>query len=207
MSLPSDSIDALLPQTQCTRCGYADCRAYATAIAAGDAAINRCPPGGAPVIAALAQLLERPVVPLDAECGEEETTPFVAFVREAECIGCYKCAQVCPVDAFVGAPKYLHTVIEAECTGCELCLPVCPVDCIELHPRRVDVELARSRADHSRRRYAARNARMERLRRQREAQRLSRQSAVARERRIAGYLDAARQRTAQRQRPPRPSTP
>lgn len=191
----ADRIDARLPQTQCTRCGYADCRAYAEAVADGSAALNRCPPGGDEVIRSLAELLNQPALPLDESCGTAETHPVVAFVREAECIGCYKCAAACPVDAFVGAPKLMHTVIEAECTGCELCIPVCPVDCIELRPRRVDTLLGRQRDALSRRRYAARNARLQARREEREAQRLSRLTARAKETRIAGYLNAARQRS------------
>lgn len=193
--LPS-RIDALLPQTQCRRCGYADCRAYAAAIASGEAEINRCPPGGARVVQALAELLQRPVLPLDAACGVEETSAVVAFVREDECIGCYKCARVCPVDAFVGAPQRLHTVIESECTGCGLCLPACPVDCIELRPRRVDGQLPRERAGHSRQRYVAHQARFAARAAEREAMRATRIAHHARETRIAGFLEAARRRIA-----------
>ena len=193
-ALLAERIDALLPQTQCTRCGYADCRAYADALAAGEASLNRCPPGGVETINALSALLQQPSLPLDPACGPEETRPIVAYVREAECIGCYKCAAACPVDAFVGAPKLMHTVIEAECTGCELCLPVCPVDCIELRPRTVDDQLARTRADLSKRRYFARRQRLARQLAEREWERLRKLGAQAREVRIARYLDAARQR-------------
>ena len=126
-------IDALLPQTQCTRCGYAGCAPYAAAIAAGEADLNRCPPGGAPVIADLATLLGRPVLPLDPACGTE-APPRVAEVVEEDCIGCARCIDACPVDAIVGARRYLHAVIAAECSGCELCLPACPVDCIVMVP-------------------------------------------------------------------------
>jgi len=190
----AERIDALLPQTQCRRCGYPDCRAYADALAADQTALNRCPPGGAETVDALAALLQRPALPLDPTCGEEERKPIVAYVREAECIGCYKCADACPVDAFVGAPKLMHTVIEAECTGCELCLPVCPVDCIELRPRQIDAHLARERAALSRLRHAARQRRLSRRQTEREAARLHKLSTQAREARIAGYLGAARQR-------------
>lgn len=193
----ADRINALLPQTQCTRCAYADCRAYAEALAAGTAELNRCPPGGTAVIESLSALLGRPPLPLDADCGAAEITPVVAFVREAECIGCYKCAAACPVDAFIGAPKRMHTVIDAECTGCELCIPACPVDCIELRPRQSDTLLARARQALSRQRYSARNARLQRIKEEREARRLSRMAANAREARIGGYLSAARQRAAQ----------
>lgn len=190
----AERIDALLPQTQCTRCGYPDCQTYADALAANQTALNRCPPGGAETIDALAMLLHQPPQRLDPAFGEEERHPIVAYVREPECIGCYKCADVCPVDAFVGAPKLMHTVIEAECTGCELCLPVCPVDCIELRPRQIDAHLARERAALSRLRHAARQHRLGRRQTEREAARLHKLSTQAREARIAGYLDAARQR-------------
>ncbi len=139
--LPADEeqlverIDAALPQTQCAQCGYAGCRPYARAIAEGSAGINQCPPGGAETIRALAELLGREALPLDPARGIEPA-PRVAVIREAECIGCARCLTACPVDAIVGAPRYLHTVIERECTGCELCLDPCPVDCIDLVPAR-----------------------------------------------------------------------
>jgi electron transport complex protein RnfB len=126
-------IEALLPQTQCTQCGYAGCKPYAQAIARGDAGIDQCPPGGQAGVRALAELLGRRAGPVDPAHGVHKA-PQVAFVREAECIGCTKCIQACPVDAIVGAPKLMHTVIAELCTGCELCLPPCPVDCIDLLP-------------------------------------------------------------------------
>jgi electron transport complex protein RnfB len=126
-------IDALLPQTQCTRCGFEGCKPYAAAIAQGTAQINQCPPGGAATIAALAALLERPVLALNPANGVESAAK-VAWIDEERCIGCARCLAPCPVDAIVGAPKYLHTVLSDRCTGCELCLPPCPVDCIELRP-------------------------------------------------------------------------
>ncbi len=124
-------IDALLPQTQCTRCGYEGCSPYAAAIAAGEAQINQCPPGGAATIAALARLLNRPELPLNPVNGIE-SAPRLAWIDEARCIGCARCLAPCPVDAIVGAQKFLHTVLADRCTGCELCLPPCPVDCIEM---------------------------------------------------------------------------
>ncbi|XQU07349.1 electron transport complex subunit RsxB [Halomonas sp. LY9] len=127
-----EKIDALLPQTQCGQCGYPGCRPYAEAINQGDA-INKCPPGGEATIHALADLLGRDPAPLDGEAASEET---VAYIREAECIGCTKCIQACPVDAIIGAAKQMHTVIEDECTGCDLCVAPCPVDCIDMLPRR-----------------------------------------------------------------------
>src|SRR5215467_9530834 len=130
----ADDIDALLPQTQCTRCGYSGCRPYAEAIVTGDADINQCPPGGAATIAALARLLARPELPLNPANGTE-TPSLVALIDEDACIGCARCLPPCPVDAILGAPKQMHTVILALCTGCELCVAPCPVDCIAMVPR------------------------------------------------------------------------
>lgn len=124
-------IDAALPQTQCTRCGYPDCLAYARAIAAGAAGVNQCPPGGAEGVARLAAITGQAPQPLSTEHGLEGPRS-VAFIDEAWCIGCTLCIKACPTDAIVGANKMMHTVIEPYCTGCELCVPVCPVDCIEL---------------------------------------------------------------------------
>ena len=128
----SEQINAILPQTQCGQCSYAGCRPYSEAIAAGDADINRCPPGGEATIQALADLLGRDVKPLDADCGEEKAARTVAVIDEDLCIGCKLCIQACPVDAILGAPRHMHTVIAAECTGCDLCVEPCPVDCIEM---------------------------------------------------------------------------
>ena len=125
------NIDAALPQTQCTRCGYPDCAAYAGAIASGEAAINQCPPGGQEGIRRLAHITGRPELPLSAEHGIEAPLT-VAVVDEAWCIGCTLCIKACPTDAILGANKRMHTIIAEHCTGCELCIPVCPVDCIEL---------------------------------------------------------------------------
>lgn len=159
-------IDAILPQTQCTRCGYPACRPYAEAIANGEADIDRCPPGGADGVAALANLLGRETKPLDAAYGME-APPSVALIDEDVCIGCTKCIQACPVDAIVGAAKRMHTIISAECTGCELCIPPCPVDCISMLltaklplTRRAVVE----RAGLARERYQARERRLTRER-------------------------------------------
>jgi electron transport complex protein RnfB len=149
-------IDALLPQTQCTRCGYTGCRPYADAIAAGEAAINQCPPGGQTTIEALSRLLDRPALPLNPKNGVEGPL-LVAWIDEARCIGCARCLAPCPVDAIVGAQKYLHTVIADHCTGCELCLPPCPVDCIEMRPAG---ESAVNDPALNRRRYEAHTARL-----------------------------------------------
>ena len=139
-------IDALLPQTQCTKCGYDGCRPYAEAIAAGTADIDQCPPGGDEGVARLAALLGRAPKPLDPVHGAYRA-PQVAVIEEAACIGCTKCIQACPVDAIVGASKLMHTVLASWCTGCELCLPPCPVDCIVVEPvaRLPDADLSRAR--------------------------------------------------------------
>lgn len=125
-------IEDALPQTQCTRCGYPDCHGYAQAIAAGEADINRCPPGGAEGIARLAALTGQAITALDPERGSEGPRRL-AVIDEQWCIGCTLCIKACPVDCIVGATKRMHTVIDALCTGCDLCVPVCPVDCIAMH--------------------------------------------------------------------------
>lgn len=127
-----DQINDILPQTQCGQCGYPGCKPYAEAIANGDD-INKCPPGGEAGIQQLADLLGVEPMPLDAEHGTEDVQK-VAYIREAECIGCTKCIQACPVDAILGAAKHMHTVIVSECTGCDLCVEPCPVDCIDMIP-------------------------------------------------------------------------
>jgi electron transport complex protein RnfB len=128
-----EQIDALLPQTQCGQCLYPGCRPYAAAIASGAANIDRCPPGGDATVRALATLLDRSQRTLDPAFGAPKPAQ-VAWIDEEKCIGCARCLPACPVDAIVGAPRQMHTVIAAQCTGCELCLPPCPVDCIELRP-------------------------------------------------------------------------
>jgi electron transport complex protein RnfB len=141
-------IDALLPQTQCRRCGFDGCRPYAEAIAAGRADIDQCPPGGDEGVVKLAALLGRDAKPLNSAYGAF-APPVVAVIDEATCIGCTKCIQACPVDAIVGASKSMHTVIASWCTGCELCIPPCPVDCITLAPSVAlpDAALSRDRHD------------------------------------------------------------
>jgi electron transport complex protein RnfB len=133
VSTLADRILDALPQTQCTRCGYPDCKAYAQAIALEQAPINQCPPGGAEGVAILARLTGKPVQPLNLEHGLEGPMT-VAVIDEAWCIGCTLCIKACPTDAILGSNKVMHTVIESVCTGCDLCLPVCPVDCIEMVP-------------------------------------------------------------------------
>lgn len=185
-----ESIDALLPQTQCGKCGHPGCKPYALGIAEGEA-INKCPPGGDETIAGLAQLLKRPVLPLERERGEAPAQ--VAFIREAECIGCTKCIQACPVDAIVGAAKFMHTVIVDECTGCDLCVAPCPVDCIDMlelpatvvplvggHATQAAEFVARAhKRDHARRRFESRIARLNLAQQRRQAERLARQASLA----------------------------
>ena len=129
----ADRINDALPQTQCTRCGFPDCKAYAQAIAQDNAPINQCPPGGTEGIAVLSKITGRPALPLNSDNGIEGPMT-VAVIDEAWCIGCTLCIKACPTDAILGSNKVMHTVIEAACTGCDLCLPVCPVDCIEMVP-------------------------------------------------------------------------
>ncbi|ERS91891.1 RnfABCDGE type electron transport complex subunit B [Halomonas sp. PBN3] len=182
-----EAIDALLPQTQCGKCGFDGCLPYAEAIAEGEP-INRCPPGGERTLARLAELTGQPVQPL----AEPAQSPLAAVIREAECIGCTKCIQACPVDAILGAAKRMHTVITDECTGCELCVAPCPVDCIDLVPHPAwqaadseeerDAYLAR-RAELGRRRHRARQARLAREAREK---RLERQKRLMQQRRPAG---------------------
>jgi Na+-translocating ferredoxin:NAD+ oxidoreductase subunit B len=175
-------IDALLPQTQCGKCGHPGCKPYAQGIVDGEP-INKCPPGGEETIATLAELLKIPVLELDISRGP--APPQIAFIREAECIGCTKCIQACPVDAIVGAAKLMHTVLIDECTGCDLCVAPCPVDCIEMHPLPAntiavvgglafDLEGQRVRAekrDHARQRFERRNQRLLREEQQKQAER------------------------------------
>ena len=178
MSELGDRIDALLPQTQCTKCGYPACRPYAEAIASGEADINRCPPGGAAGVRQLAALLGREAKPLDPRCGVEQPRR-VALIDEALCIGCTLCIQACPVDAIVGAARLMHTVVTELCSGCDLCVPPCPVDCIEMVPATgADALWDRPRADATRERFGLRLARLERERSDR-ARRLAQRALEA----------------------------
>ncbi len=169
----ADRIDAVLPQTQCTRCGYPACRDYAQAIAHGTADINQCPPGGAAGIRTLASLLGRAPKPLNPANGVE-MPPQVAIIDETACIGCTKCIQVCPVDAIIGTNKMMHTIVSDECNGCELCLPACPVDCIAMQPV---AEFAHD-APHFRTRFESRRARLSRWNEERNAQLAARKAVV-----------------------------
>ena len=157
----AERIDDLLPQTQCRRCGYAGCRPYAEAIAAGDADIDRCPPGGETTIAALAMLLARSAPPLDTARGAPGPLR-VAKIDEPDCIGCTLCIAACPVDAVIGAQKRMHAILASLCSGCELCIPACPVDCISMVP--AGHEWTRRDAIDARLRHAKRQARIEKER-------------------------------------------
>lgn len=172
----ADRIDALLPQTQCEQCGYHGCRPYAEAIAAGEADINQCPPGGQVGIDKLAALLGCAPKLLNPANGIEKPRTLARII-EPECIGCTKCIQVCPVDAIVGAGKRMHTVIDDRCTGCELCVPACPVDCIVLDPMPA-AQIDKTHADAAREHFRQREARLARERAERDAQLAARKAAM-----------------------------
>lgn len=185
----ADRIDDLLPQTQCTRCGYAGCRPYAEAIADGAVDIDRCPPGGDATIIALADLIGRSAPPLDTSRGTPGPVR-VARIDEDACIGCTLCIQSCPVDAIVGAPKRMHGVLASLCSGCELCIEPCPVDCIDLVPARRQWSQADALA--ARMRHAARGKRLAAAAKLRTAT----TGAPAREKAVANALARARARRA-----------
>ena len=168
----ADRIEDLLPQTQCTKCGYPACRPYAEAIAAGSASYNQCPPGGAEGVARIAELLGKPVIPINPVHGLERERP-VAVIDESACIGCTLCIQACPVDAIVGAAKQMHTIIASLCTGCDLCVPPCPVDCIDMQaatPGRTGwAAWSQADADAARARHDARTSRLQREKQENDA--------------------------------------
>ena len=178
----SDRIEDLLPQTQCTKCGYTGCRPYAEAIASGAANYNQCPPGGQEGIERLARLLGKPIIALNVEHGVERPRPM-AWIDETLCIGCTLCMQACPVDAIVGAPKLMHTVVAELCTGCDLCVPPCPVDCIDMIPVTGDKTgwqaWTQEQADAARQRHDQRLAREAHERAQAEARASARVAARA----------------------------
>ncbi|MGF6901208.1 electron transport complex protein RnfB [Paraburkholderia sp. GAS348] len=175
----ADRIEDLLPQTQCTKCGYPACRPYAEAVANGEANYNQCPPGGAEGVARLAALLGKPVISLNSANGVERPR-LLAVIDEQVCIGCTLCMQACPVDAIVGAPKQMHTVIAELCTGCDLCVPPCPVDCIAMPPVTGDATgwdaWSQDQADAARERHNRREARLAREREAAEARAAARRA-------------------------------
>jgi electron transport complex protein RnfB len=168
----ADRIEDLLPQTQCTKCGYPACRPFAEAVADGSAGYNQCPPGGMQGVARLAQALGKPVIPLNPQNGVERPRP-VAVIDETLCIGCTLCMQACPVDAIVGAAKRMHTILPSLCTGCDLCVAPCPVDCIEMvevTPGRTGWDAwSQEQADAARDRHDFRRMRLQRERAENDA--------------------------------------
>jgi electron transport complex protein RnfB len=200
MNVLADRIDALLPQTQCEQCGYHGCRPYAEAIVNGEADINQCPPGGSAGIAKLAALLGRAAIPLNPENGVEKPRTLARII-EADCIGCTKCIQVCPVDAIVGANKLMHTVIADDCTGCERCVPACPVDCIVLEPMPAAQADDPAYADAARTHFERREARLATQHAQREAELASRKAQVHVTGASQSVLDALARAKAKKQEP------
>ena len=179
----ADQIEDRLPQTQCTKCGYPACRPYAEAIAAGEANINQCPPGGQEGVVRLASLLGMPVIPLNPDNGVERSRPL-AIIDENLCIGCTLCLQACPVDAIIGAAKQMHTIIPELCTGCDLCVPPCPVDCIAMVPVTGEKTgwdaWSQQEADAARERHDLRQARLARERDAAEARKAERMAGASR---------------------------
>jgi electron transport complex protein RnfB len=194
-----ERIDAILPQTQCEQCGFHGCHPYAEAMARDEAPINRCPPGGEVGIRALADLLDRPFLPLDAAHGVEKARTLARIV-EADCIGCTKCIQACPVDAIVGASKLMHTVIADDCTGCELCVPACPVDCIVLLPMPPE-QIDHAHADAARDHFQRRESRLDKIRGERETELTARKAAVDGDMQRSPVLEALARAKAKKQVP------
>lgn len=197
----ADQLEDLLPQTQCTKCGYPDCRAYAVAMASGEAGHNQCPPGGAEGVARLARVLGKPVIPQNPAHGPERPRP-VALIDENLCIGCTLCIQACPVDAIVGAAKQMHTVLPELCTGCDLCVAPCPVDCIamvDVTPGRTGWDAwSQQQADAARARHASRQARLRREREENEARLAAKAAAKLREVEAQAAATPGEQREQQR---------
>ncbi len=180
----ADQLEDLLPQTQCTKCGYPACRPYAEAMADGSASYNQCPPGGIEGVARLAQVLGKKVIPINPVNGMERPRP-VAFIDEALCIGCTLCIQACPVDAIVGAAKQMHTIVTDLCTGCDLCVAPCPVDCIvmvEITPGKTGWDAwSQAEADTARERHDFRSARLQREKEENDARLAAKAAAKLKE--------------------------
>ena len=180
----ADQLEDLLPQTQCTKCGYPACRPYAEAMASGEASHNQCPPGGIEGVARLAKLLGKTVIPINPVNGVERARP-VAVIDEARCIGCTLCIQACPVDAIVGAPKQMHTVLPDLCTGCDLCVAPCPVDCIDMveltHGKTGWAAWSQAEADGARQRHDFRTFRLQREREDNDARLAAKAAAKLKE--------------------------
>jgi electron transport complex protein RnfB len=192
-------LDALLPQTQCRQCGFAACLPYAEAMADGTAGANQCPPGGQDGARALAALLGVPYAPVDPRFGPLKP-PAVALIDESRCIGCALCIKACPVDAIVGAPKLMHTVIATDCTGCELCVPPCPVDCIVMTPATPsDEDARRSAAQAAKKHFEARAARLAQQRAIAEASAAQKAAAARKQAAVQRAIERARSRIAQKQ--------
>jgi Na+-translocating ferredoxin:NAD+ oxidoreductase subunit B len=197
----ADQIEDLLPQTQCTKCGYAACRPYAEAIAEGRADINQCPPGGLEGVARLANLLGRAVIPINPVNGAERARP-VAYIDESLCIGCTLCIQACPVDAILGAAKQMHTILPSLCTGCDLCVAPCPVDCISMMPvtgeRTGWAAWSQEAADAARSRHDFRAFRLAREREENEARLAAK--ALAKMREVSAQATATPEEAAEKER-------
>lgn len=164
-----EQIDALLPQTQCGLCSYKGCMPYAEAIVFENAPINLCPPGGIETLYALGELLEQDPSPYHLEMQQKSKPPSLALIREAECIGCTKCIDACPVDAIIGGAKQMHSVLTDLCTGCELCIPPCPVDCIEMLTSSTSASITDEKKSSSRKRFLAREQRLTLAKKQKNA--------------------------------------
>lgn len=196
-TITPEQIDELLPQTQCGLCGYGGCMPYAEAIVFEQAAINLCPPGGVKTLCSLGSLLKQDVTPYLPEMEDKAKPKMLAVIREAECIGCTKCIQACPVDAILGGAKQMHTVIAAECTGCELCVSPCPVDCIDMVTIEENEYAQKEKADYARSRFQAREKRLAQEKTARYAARLNESLQKKR-----SYIEEAIARARTKKQPP-----
>lgn len=187
MKITPEEVDALLPQTQCGLCGYGGCKPYAEAMVFEKAPIHLCPPGGIQTLISLGELLNRDPKPYIPELEKKIKPDQIAFIREAECIGCTKCIQACPVDAIIGAAKEMHTIITAECTGCELCVPPCPVDCIDMLASETSLKLSEQDVAHRRSRFYAKKVRDRKAKREKVSLSASEQNITKKR----NYIDEA----------------